>query len=41
MYFIIVFLNNKKIRINVVMVIFLNIINKIFEIEDYINNFEY
>lgn len=33
--------NKKKIEINVVMAIFSNIINKIFEIEDYINNLEY
>lgn len=40
-YPIIVLLNNKKIGINVVMAIFSNIINKIFEIKDYINNLEY
>lgn len=33
--------NNKKIGINVVMAIFSNIINKNFEIQDYINNLEY
>lgn len=34
-------LNNKKNGTNVVMAIFSNIINKNFQIEDYINNLEY